>query len=47
MKNWVAGLCALLMALAMAVPASAAGWEKAETRHFGLYSDGSTSQLED
>ena len=46
MKNWVAGLCALLMALAMAVPASAADWKKAETRHFVIYSDGSTSQLE-
>ena len=47
MKNLVAGLCALLMALAMAVPASAADWKKAETRHFVIYSDGSTSQLED
>ena len=47
MRNWVAGLCALLITLAMAVPASASDWKKAETRHFVIYSDGSTSQLED
>lgn len=46
MKNWIVAALALLAALFVGVPAQAADWKKAETRHFVIYSDGSTGQLE-
>ena len=47
MKDFIAGVCALLAILALGAPAQAADWKRADTRHFTIYSDGSTSQLED
>lgn len=47
MKRFVAGACALLAMLVLAAPAQAADWKRADSRHFTIYSDGSTGQLED